>query len=159
MALVSLPSLSVNSSSRLKLLYFTAKKNKKNLVLNLLPFHGVSCSCIIRLSEMEGAVALNNFAKDLVTLLPCTLCCPTFCSLIYICPAPLCSCVQVRWAQGRELACCTARLGCQASTGWIKWTKGFLHLLWAAKHCLVLDTLIFGAGRQSRFIIRWVFEK
>lgn len=94
---------------------------------------------------------LLKFAKilNLVTLLLCTLYCPTFCNLVYISPTPLCSCVQVRCAQGRELALCTARLGCQVSTGWIKWTKGFVHLLWAAKHCLVQDTLIFPGLEDS----------
>lgn len=118
-------------------------KKKKNVV-NLLPFHQVSyCSYIIFLSENEGKVASNNFTKTFVTLLTCILCCPTCCHMIYINSAPPYICVQVCYAPGKELSLCMARLGSQVSTGKIKWKKGSLHLLWAAKHCLVQDTSVF----------------
>lgn len=40
------------------------------------------------------------------------------------------------------------------TTGWIEWTKGFLRLLRAAKHCLIQDALLFPGLEDSLCLLR-----
>lgn len=133
------------------------KPRSRIVVLNLLSFHHVSCSCIVCLPEMEGMVMSSIFAKAFINLLSCTLCCTLFSSLVH-----LHHCVAVsRYATLDEESWPASQEGLASKCQWNGLSGRKVSFIFMSCQRLPCSGYInvSRAERQSGFIIRWVFEK